>query len=455
MEETSNTLLDIKEALNEYFKLKLKYESQNMNNKKIIINNVTLSNREKRAEFLKLKPKCINCKRPGGTIFKTTYFENTDNADIYREHSATCGIIANPCNLNIKIQIGKVELLPEMLNYMEKDIKELKNEIINDKNKLLFGYLTTDETLSNFEHLKDTVTSYTSLYEQYLQHYNNIVDNEEKKIETNESITESYINIEQIKECITKMNETNNVQYAHDAVNIYVTTLAPLLSKIRNLKYNENFVTHNDVTNTCNLIQNIYSISSLSFSSFQNKVVSFDVGYESIVKDQKDVKKEKRFIIESSEDSESTQKNVTEEIPINEPEPSNEPINEPIYGEGKDGIRWENPNYEALWNKLPNELRNALKTEHDWLVEFMNNCVNSRMKKQACKFTEPPNLIIPPNVLQNGKYDFGVNIYNDVFNKLPTSLKETYLTMFSQQNGNKNYEINKLVEKETKFNAYI
>ena len=34
MEETSSTLLDIKEALNEYFKLKLKYETQNMNNKK-------------------------------------------------------------------------------------------------------------------------------------------------------------------------------------------------------------------------------------------------------------------------------------------------------------------------------------------------------------------------------------------------------------------------------------
>ena len=153
MESPSTSLPDIKEALNEYFKLKLKYEGQIMTNKKKIMNNITLSNKEKRSEFLKLKPKCINCKRPGGTIFKTTFFEDTDKGDAYREHSATCGIIADPCNLNIKIQIGKVELLPELLNYMEKDIKEFKNEIIDDKNKLLFGYLTTEEALKKFDDL--------------------------------------------------------------------------------------------------------------------------------------------------------------------------------------------------------------------------------------------------------------------------------------------------------------
>lgn len=451
MEETSSTLIDIKEALNEYFKLKLKYESQNMNNKKKIMNNVTLSNREKRAEFLKLKPKCINCKRPGGTIFKTTYFDDTDKGDMYREHSAVCGIIVDPCNLNIKIQVGKVELLPELLNYMQKDIKDLKNEIIDDKNKLLFGYLTTDDALEKFEELKDTISSYTSLYEQYLEHYNNIVDNEEKKLETEESITESYTNIEQIKECIKKMNETNNIQYAHDAVNIYVTLLTPLLGKIRSLKYNENFVTHNDDTNTCNLIQNKYSISNLSFSSFQNKVVNFNVGYQPTNQPKQTIKKEKPLlIIESSEESTVEEPSKIDEIPRDEP----------VYGEGKDGIKWNNPQYDALWNKLPIELKNTLKTQHDWMVEFMFNCVNSRSRKESCKFTEPSNLIVPPNILENGKYDFGVNIYNDIFNKLPNSLKETYLTMYSQKDGEKNYnmlrdEINKLVEKEVKFNGYF
>ena len=57
---------------------------------------------------------------------------------------------------------------------------------------------------------------------------------------------------EYIKECIKKMNETDNVQFARDAANIYANTLKPLLEKIRHLKYNEYTVLHNDETISCN-----------------------------------------------------------------------------------------------------------------------------------------------------------------------------------------------------------
>ena len=142
--ERNNGLPSIKEALNDFFKIKLAYETQIMENKKKIINNVRLSNREKRAEFLKLKPKCINCGRPGGTRFQTSFVAETDNEEAYRQHSATCGVIADPCPLHIKIELGRIELLPEMLNYLQHSIKQKKDEVIDNKNKLLFGYLTTE-----------------------------------------------------------------------------------------------------------------------------------------------------------------------------------------------------------------------------------------------------------------------------------------------------------------------
>ena len=44
MDTSIQDLPDIKEALNEYFKLKFIYETQNKINKKKIINNSTLSN---------------------------------------------------------------------------------------------------------------------------------------------------------------------------------------------------------------------------------------------------------------------------------------------------------------------------------------------------------------------------------------------------------------------------
>jgi hypothetical protein len=71
--ESNNSVLDVKEALNNYFKLKLNYEKKIKQNKKSIMKNKRLSNRDKRSEFLKLKPKCISCDRPGGTIFKVRY----------------------------------------------------------------------------------------------------------------------------------------------------------------------------------------------------------------------------------------------------------------------------------------------------------------------------------------------------------------------------------------------
>ena len=67
-------------ALNEYYKLKSKYENEIMKSKKIIMNDSSLSSKEKRQKYLQLKPKCINCKRPGGTIFSVKYYKNEQDA---------------------------------------------------------------------------------------------------------------------------------------------------------------------------------------------------------------------------------------------------------------------------------------------------------------------------------------------------------------------------------------
>jgi hypothetical protein len=416
--------LDVKEAINEYFKLKNKYETQIMTNKKKIMNNPHLSNREKRIEYNKLKPKCIHCKRPGGTIFSTIHFDETENKESYRELRTACGIISDPCNFNIIIQLAKIEWLPELLKTMEKDIKDYKNEIIDHKNKLLFGYLNTEDALEKFESIKEYISNYTSLYEQYLENYHKIVDNNEKKQELNETITNSYIEIQKIKECIVKMNETNNVQYARDAVNIYTTILMPLLQTIRDLKYNETIVWHNDYTNTCNLIQNKYSIASLSFTSSNDKIITYDVEYSV-------APKKKGIIIESTSSSDflPQEKNIEEGIP------------EPIYGDGLDGVKWNVQEYDNLWSNLPSPLRVALITDREWMQTFMANCVAARASGQACKFTNPNTLILPPEIGPDGKANFGVNIYNQAFDTLSEPEKKVYLTLYNEENGVTNYNM--------------
>lgn len=443
----------VKEKLNEYFKLKYKYETQISSYKKKIINNITLSKKEKRMEYLKIKPKCINCKRPGGTIFKTIFIKDNDVVDSHKQYTAVCGIIADPCNLNIKIEISNVELLPNLLNQIENELKDLKNTVIKDKNKLLFGYLTTEEALENFDDLKDSIMVYTSIYENYLRKYNEIVDNEDKKRNINESKTIYYNLIEQIKECIKKMNELNNLQYAKDVVNIYQGSLIPLMLKIRKLSYDETFVWHNMDSNTCNLIQNKYSINNLSFKSFENKVVNFDIGFENQTK----IPKKVNLIIESDNSSDSFfQKNPKEEdkVESNSLFINSSQNEEPNIINGK--VEWNQEIQKSIWEKLPSKFKQILTENPEWLNEFMKECVLSREKKEKCKFIQPKNLKIPPTKLENGSYDFGISIYNEVFNKLPDATKKTYLSLYNEVNGIKNYKLlidalNKLVEKEVNF----
>jgi hypothetical protein len=457
MDKSTINLLSPKEALNEYFKLKTKYESQINANKKKIINNSTLSKREKRSEFLKLKPKCINCKRPGGTKFQLLYFDENSRPEFFdslREYRAECGIVADPCPLNIKIQVGKVELLPEILNFMDREIKTSKNKIINDKNKLLFGYLTTDEALKNFDDDKDSISLYSELYEKYLEAYNKIVDNDDEKDDLDRAITEHYILIDEIKECIKKYNDLDKPQYLTDAVEIYTTTLMPVLDKIRMLRYNENMIWHDEDTNSCRLIQNKYSISNMSYSNLEDKVLSFTIGMETAVGKEK----KRSLIIEDSSSSEalpnkpllsksSTAKGVEiEEIPEDNP----------IYGKGKDGIAWNIQEYNDLWEKMPDKLKSAIRTNNEWMKKFMHSCVNLKKQDKPCEIITPDELIVPPRVSENGQYDFGIAFYNEVFNKLPETLQETYLTFYTTNDGVKNYKkmidaLNRLVADETDF----
>jgi len=292
----------VESAINEFYKLKSKYETEIFKKKKTILNNATLSSKEKKMEFKKFKPKCINCKKVGGTIFSSKFYSG---AEEYREIKAVCGVISDPCNLNITIQTGKYELLPNMLDDIEKEIQDKKKTIIDDKNRLLFGLITTETALQNFEDIKNYISSLTTLLESYLIEYNSLTDNLEKKNELKENIVKTYFYIEEIKASIIKFNQDNNNQYIRDVANVYITTLKPLLNKIIDLKYKENSVFYNENDNTYNLIQKPYTIQSLEFTDFNKKVISFDVGLAAVV--PKKLAK-KPFIIESSSSDNSSKK---------------------------------------------------------------------------------------------------------------------------------------------------
>ena len=420
----------VENKINEYYRLKSRYEEENQKNKNKIRNNKQLSLKEKKTEFQQLKPKCVNCGKPGGTTFASVINKNNKVSDQFRELRAFCKAV-EPCGLNINIAVGNFDNVNTFLKEIQDEINDYKKEIIRDKNKLLFGLITTKIALENFDTQKEGITDFTNLLQVYLEDYIKITDNAEDKQKLGEELEKSYLNIQEIKTCIENFNRTNDVQYVRDAINIYVTNLKPKLAAILNLKYKENKIWYDDHNETYHLIQNKYTIKDLEINIGKYETVVFNTSL------QGPPPKKKALVVESSSPDE-------EDI-----------IGQPTFND--DGsITWSNKNYQGLWNKMNNKLQNALLSDKEWLQEFMNNCVKARLKSSPCQFTNPSNLIIPPQILDDGKYDFGNSFYNDFFNKLSKGYRDTLFKLFTEKDGVKDYsnfeyQISSIIAKELDF----
>jgi|UniRef100_A0A6C0D6E1 hypothetical protein len=272
-ERENEKFLDL---LNQYFRYKDKYENAITKEKKKISQLDGLSWNEKRAEFLKRKPKCINCKRPVGSIFSTKVEKDG------RHLIALCGDRKNPCQFNININLGIVENIRDSLENDEEILNKHKRDIIVDKNDLLFGYISPDQAVSRFDIIKEAVSEDTKVYEFTLQSLQNILDNDEKKEELLKLNTEFYNNLENYRSIIKQFETTGNNQLIVDAVDLYVNTMQPRANKIMHEKYNYNGVEYNEDNNTFHFLQIPIMNEKLEWDLSDNgqKVISFKVGLE-------------------------------------------------------------------------------------------------------------------------------------------------------------------------------
>ena len=271
----NNLTLTPEEALNEYFSLKSRYEDKIKDVKENILLHADWSKQEKRKKYREYKPSCIHCNRPGGTLFQITSSGKKGG----RMYVAKCGILANPCNLDIQIQFGKYIAVQEYLTLLQQEIDTYKHVIIQNKNKLLFGISTPDQVFQEFEDLKENISLASSLYEGVLEEYIQKIENPEKKKERMREITNYYILVDEIKQCIQKFNETKEKSFVTDAVNIYVTSIQPLVDKLRALKYAHSGVDSVETTKGMmhHLVQSVHTVQENEMTETTNTVVAFNV----------------------------------------------------------------------------------------------------------------------------------------------------------------------------------
>lgn len=130
---------DVKEAVNEYYALKNRYDER----KKDVIKKIMDAKGSRKDRIQKVRNavfKCINCGKDGGTVFT-----KEDN-----HLKATCGNAQNPCNLDIEI-LASLTLSDEEILQTQREMDTAKQKIVEIKMNMLFGYTKEETSIKEFE----------------------------------------------------------------------------------------------------------------------------------------------------------------------------------------------------------------------------------------------------------------------------------------------------------------
>jgi hypothetical protein len=256
------------------------------------------------------KPKCINCERQVGTFFYTSYNPEVDGRNLI----AICGDKQTPCALKIDINVGYCNSLQEDLKEVETLIRNIKNDIIYDKNNAMFGYILKDKALKNFEIFKSSISEYTDRLKTNIEQYDFIINNKNIKNEILKLEFEVNVDIEQIKSLINTSNNTNNTQFVIDAVELYQHTLKPKLDNLMNLKYKYNFLEFNETDKTYQLFQLPHSIETFERCYGNPRIISFKYKPGLQKPKQKEIKEKKPKSQIKTQSLTQTMKNKPEKV---------------------------------------------------------------------------------------------------------------------------------------------
>ena len=282
------------EAIDKYYEMKDQYETSINNEKKKIISIPNLSWKEKRLKYGELRPKCINCGRPVGSVFTCK-----ENEDFERILSAVCGDKENPCPFNIKINLAETNDLRDLIKEEEEKLMEYKKSIILEKNDFLFGYISSQVAVVKFEEIKEKVITTTENTQYFLTLFNLTTDSSKKKEALTKIQTEIYTNIENIKKMMSEYEKTQNKQFVTDAVDVCINDMTPRLKKLMNIKYAKSYVDYED-DGTYKLIQLQYSIEQLDFVLGDQVVEKMQLGLKEPKEKDNKKKKEKQIIVQEN-----------------------------------------------------------------------------------------------------------------------------------------------------------
>ena len=218
------------EALHQYFKLKQKYESELYENRKKAFNPFIITTNKRRKKLAQLvRPKCINCKRPVGTIFSR-------KGETY---TAICGDTnaQTKCGLNIKLDKGSYTNHSEMLYLFRGEVESMKESIITRKLDTLFNYINERQSIHIFKKELEEYNSVSSMYKELYEKNTDLHYDQERRDIILRKQKEIFKLTDTIKALLDEYKKTDNKEILRNAVEIQVKELNPEIENIRRLKY--------------------------------------------------------------------------------------------------------------------------------------------------------------------------------------------------------------------------
>ena len=256
---------DIIKSMNNYYKLKDKYEKKYKKTVNNIIETDSLSIFKKKKLIKSIKPTCIKCKRGVGTIF-------TNNDRIL---AAKCGDTVTPCGLDIRIHRGSVMTELKAADYWQNEIENDKFNAIQTKLNFLFGFVNEEDSIIKFNNYKNTLSE---TVEEYTSALSYLIEQKDTTENIKLSVESLNKNLNSIKENIEKFIETEDIQYIKDAVEINIKTIRPLVTFITNLKYKYYTVEYDEEYETFTLVKNPYTVESMERVIDQEpKIISYKI----------------------------------------------------------------------------------------------------------------------------------------------------------------------------------
>mgnify|MGYP002632676828 CR=1 FL=1 len=260
------------DAINEYFKLKNKYETDFMDAKRKVYKNEPNKKRAKQIT-LRIKPKCIKCKRPVGTIFSKNE----------QRYEAICGDSLNPCSLDIQIYPGELIQFQTSFNWLKDDFDAVKDRIIRQKLDTLFNYISEEQSVASYTGLIKEYNEASNFYKVYLDKYYELYNNEQRDNIIQTKTENLFKLIEGSRIMIDEYKNTDNKELLHRAVDSQINQIIPEARNIRMLthKIMEMVQTDESLVNpgrlpVYTLFQRPVSIAELDYESGeQQRVIKF------------------------------------------------------------------------------------------------------------------------------------------------------------------------------------